>query len=123
MHLRKEKLITTILSPSVTCSSLSLDLVALALFSISQHYLQQNRYGHIHKYPQDLGFRKTQDTIRHETWYLLQAQQLDTAGKKQEAEEKAVMARNLNIIGLVVGGISAVITVILMFAIIIAART
>ena len=33
------------------------------------------------------------------------------------------MARNLNIIGLVVGGISAVITVILMFAIIIAART
>jgi hypothetical protein len=46
---------------------------------------------------------------------------LDAAGKKQEAEAAATTARNLNIIGLITGTISAVIFITIIFAIIIAA--
>ena len=50
---------------------------------------------------------------------IKQAQELDAAGKKQEAEMAAKRARNLNIIGLIAGTISAIIFIILMFIIII----
>ena len=51
---------------------------------------------------------------------LLQAQEFDAAGKKQEAEAAAKRARDLNIIGLIIGTISAVIFIIVIFAIILA---
>ncbi len=46
---------------------------------------------------------------------------MDAAGKKEEAEAATKTARNLNIIGLITGTISAVIFIVIIFAIIIAA--
>lgn len=56
--------------------------------------------------------------------HFIQALELDVAGKKEEAERAANMARKFNIMGLITASISTLISMIFIFALIIAlART